>query len=71
MRTRDREVCETRIFCDHITRRCVRTAGTNSPLYDIVLASRHPKAIELWDKANVERKPPTDGVQLGFGDVVE
>lgn len=55
----------------HITRRCVRIAATNSPLYDIVLASRHPRAIELWDKANLERKPPAGGVQLGFGDAFE
>jgi three-Cys-motif partner protein len=54
----------------HRTRRCVRTAGTNSSLYDIVLASRHPRAIELWDKANIEPKPPA-GVQLGFGDAFE
>lgn len=54
----------------HITRRCVSTASTNSPLYDIMLASRHPKAIELWNKANVEPKPPA-GVQLGLGDSFE
>ncbi len=50
----------------HITRRCVKTAATNSPLYDIVLASRHPRAVELWDKANVKPKP--SAIQLGFGD---
>lgn len=50
----------------HITRRCVRTSATNSPLYDIVLASRHPRAIELWDKANAEPKP--SNIQLVLGD---
>jgi three-Cys-motif partner protein len=49
----------------HITRRCVKTSG-NSPLYDIVLASRHPRAVDLWDKANAMPKP--SGIQLGFGD---
>lgn len=42
----------------HIARRCVRTVPTNSPLYDIVLASRHPLAVELWDKANKQPPPP-------------
>jgi hypothetical protein len=42
----------------HIARRCVRTVFTNSPLYDIVLASRHPLAVELWDKANKQPPPP-------------
>jgi hypothetical protein len=51
---------------EHITRRCVKTTRTNSPLYDIVLASRHPRAIELWDKANATPRPA--GVQLGFAD---
>jgi three-Cys-motif partner protein len=53
----------------HITRRCVKTSATNSPLYDIVLASRHPRAIELWNKANAEPKPSS--IQLVFGDDTE
>ena len=48
----------------HITRRCVRTEQTNSPLYDIVLASRNAKAVELWEKANRAPKNP----QLGLLD---
>lgn len=47
----------------------MKTSGTNSPLYDIVLASRHPRAIELWNKANAEPKPSS--VQLMFGDDAE
>jgi three-Cys-motif partner protein len=53
----------------HITRRCVKTAVTNSPLYDIVLASRHPRAIDLWDKANLA--PKRSNLQLGFGDELQ
>ncbi len=49
----------------HIARRCVRTATTNSPLYDIVLASRKDTAVELWEKAN--RAPKSR--QLGFLDL--
>jgi three-Cys-motif partner protein len=37
---------------EHITRRTVRVQANNSPLYDVVLASRHPKAVELFAKAN-------------------
>lgn len=37
---------------EYIARRCVRQIANNSPLYDVVLASRHPKAVELWEKAN-------------------
>jgi len=51
----------------HIARRCVRTVPTNSPLYDIVLASRHPLAVELWDKANKQPPPPP---QLWDGDFI-
>jgi three-Cys-motif partner protein len=36
----------------HIDHRCVKTTTTNSPLYDIVLASRKKTAVELWQKAN-------------------
>jgi len=36
----------------HIARRCVKTATTNSPLYDVVLASRNDTAVSLWEKAN-------------------
>lgn len=46
----------------HIARRCVRTIPMNSPLYDIVLASRKATAVELWEKAN--RKPKS--AQLGL-----
>lgn len=46
----------------HIARRCVRTMPTNAPLYDIVLASRHPKGPELFDKANAVPK----SLQLGL-----
>jgi three-Cys-motif partner protein len=50
---------------DHIARRCVNLHANNSPLYDIVLASRHPLAVELWEKANRKPAPP----QLGLGDI--
>jgi three-Cys-motif partner protein len=46
----------------HIARRPVRTIRTNSPLYDIVLASRKATAVELWENAN--RKPKS--AQLGL-----
>jgi three-Cys-motif partner protein len=36
----------------HIARRCVKTQPTNSPLYDVVLASRKDTAVKLFDKAN-------------------
>ncbi|MCW2986828.1 MAG: hypothetical protein JWR63_4398 [Conexibacter sp.] len=32
--------------------RTVKQELNNSPLYDVILASRHPKAVELWEKAN-------------------
>lgn len=36
----------------HLKRMCVRTEGTKAALYDLVLASRNPKAVELFEKAN-------------------
>jgi three-Cys-motif partner protein len=36
----------------HIARRCVKTQPTNSPLYDVVLASRNDLAVKLFEKAN-------------------
>jgi hypothetical protein len=36
----------------HIARRCVKTQPTNSPLYDVVLASRKDTAVKLSEKAN-------------------
>lgn len=36
----------------HIARRCVKTVWSNSPLYDVVLASRHPTAVKLFERAN-------------------
>ncbi|MFL5828156.1 MAG: three-Cys-motif partner protein TcmP [Thermoleophilaceae bacterium] len=36
----------------HIARRCVKTQPTNSPLYDVVLASRKDTAVKLFEKAN-------------------
>ncbi len=44
--------------------RTVCVTANNSPLYDIVLASRHPKAVELWEKANRVGPPP----QMVLGD---
>jgi three-Cys-motif partner protein len=49
----------------HIARRCIKTMPTNSPLYDIVLASRKDTAVELWEKANL--KPKSE--QLGLLDL--
>ena len=37
---------------EHITRRVVCVEANNSPLYDVVLASRHPRAVDLFNKAN-------------------
>jgi three-Cys-motif partner protein len=44
----------------HIARRCVKTQPTNSPLYDVVLASRNDTAVTLFDNANPVSKvqPP-------------
>lgn len=36
----------------HITRRCVTTDHSNSPLYDVVLASRNATAVTLFERAN-------------------
>lgn len=36
----------------HIARRCVKTQPNNSPLYDVVLASRKDTAVKLFEKAN-------------------
>lgn len=36
----------------HIARRCVKVQPTNSPLYDVVLASRKDTAVKLFEKAN-------------------
>jgi three-Cys-motif partner protein len=49
-----------RAFDDHLdlldlcerTRRNIRSDGKNSPLYDLLLASRHPLARELFDRAS-------------------
>jgi three-Cys-motif partner protein len=46
---------------EHIARRTVHTSN-NAPYYDIVLASRHHKGPELFEKANLVDEPP----QLGF-----
>jgi three-Cys-motif partner protein len=46
----------------HIARRCVKTTVTNSPLYDVVLASRKDTAVKLFEKAN----PLPKDKQLGF-----
>lgn len=39
----------------HIARRRVKTQPTNSPLYDVVLASRKDTAVKLFEKANPVR----------------
>lgn len=41
---------------EHIARRCVRTAWSNSPLYDVVLASRNSTAVKLFERANPEAR---------------
>jgi three-Cys-motif partner protein len=58
----------TLLGLEHIAHRCVKTTATNSPLYDIVLASRHPRGVDLWNKANRKPEPPPQ-LQLGLGDV--
>jgi hypothetical protein len=45
----------------HIARRCVKTQPTNSPLYDVVLASRKDTAVKL---------PLPKDELLGFFDVL-
>jgi hypothetical protein len=46
----------------HIARRHVNITDTNSPLYDIVFASRKDTAVELWEKAN--QRPESDQLRL-------
>jgi hypothetical protein len=41
---------------EYITRRQINTSTTNSPLYDVVMASRHPTAVKLFEKANPMKK---------------
>ena len=36
----------------HIARRCVKTDWSNSPLYDVIIASRKEMAVKLFNKAN-------------------
>jgi hypothetical protein len=50
----------------HIARRCVKTQPTNSPLYNVVLASRKDTAAKLFEKAN----PLPKDAQLGFFDLL-
>jgi len=54
-----------RLGLTNIARRCVKTQPTNSPLYDVVLASRKDTAVKLFEKAN----PLPRDEQLGFFDV--
>ena len=49
----------------HIARRCVKTTATNSPLYDVVLASRNAVGVKLFERAN----PPLKSQQLGILDL--
>jgi three-Cys-motif partner protein len=51
----------------HIARRCVKTDWSNSPLYDVVLASRNPAAVKLFEKANPE---PKDEPQVSIFDLL-
>lgn len=51
---------------EHIARRTVCQNGTARELYDIVLASRHPMAVRLWDRANKRPANP----QLSLLDAV-
>jgi three-Cys-motif partner protein len=46
----------------YVTRRVVCVQANNSPLYDVVYASRHPRGVELFNKANAE----DHGGQLGL-----
>ena len=48
----------------HRTRREIRTGQTNSPLYELLVASRDPKAVELFEKAAAIE--PDGQRQLGF-----
>ena len=47
---------------DHITSVCIKTEPTQSPLYDIVVASRNELAVRLWENANRKR----GAIQLGL-----
>jgi three-Cys-motif partner protein len=49
------ELAEPRTIC---------VTQNNAPLYDIILASRHPRAVELWEKANKVAPHP----QLALGE---
>ena len=49
----------------HIARRCVKLQN-NSPLYDVVLASRKDIAVKLFDKANPVPKPEDEQLDFGF-----
>jgi len=49
----------------HIARRCVKTMPTNSPLYDVVLASRNAAGVKLFERAN----PTLKSQQLGLLDL--
>jgi three-Cys-motif partner protein len=49
----------------HITRRQVRAAQTQSPQYDLILASRNPTAAKLFNKVNAI--DPDGQRQLGLG----
>jgi hypothetical protein len=48
----------------HTTQRCVHTEWSNSPLYDVVLASRKNIAVKLFEAANRKQGPS----QLGLLD---
>jgi hypothetical protein len=45
----------------------VKTAWSNSPLYDVVLASRHPTAVKLFERANPN---PNAATQSSIFDVM-
>jgi len=48
----------------HTTRRCVHTEWSNSPLYDVILASRKDIAVKLFEAANGKKQSS----QLGLLD---
>lgn len=57
-----REQLRERLGFAHIAWRSVRTRTTRSPLYDVILASRNPRAVDLFEKAN----RVTESGQLGI-----
>ena len=62
-----REHFEAQLDSIGLEHRAYRTVEfpPGSPYYDVVLASRHPRAVELWDKTNPPPEDPQLPLELG------